>query len=118
VESQTSYMPTGFMSRARDTFLQKLRIEVFTPGRWGFISSHRISTFHQVSCSLQAFSKSTTASRWTILANFPITQGREGVVIVKTKMAILIAHYKDGMVAGNTATTVEQLADYLIKTGY
>jgi len=45
-------------------------------------------------------------------------KGREGVVIVKTKMAILIAHYKDGMVAGNTATTVEQLADYLIKTGY
>jgi profilin len=45
-------------------------------------------------------------------------QGREGVVIVKTKMAILIAHYKDGMIAGNTATTVEQLADYLIKTGY
>jgi len=45
-------------------------------------------------------------------------KGREGIVIVKTKMAILIAHYKDGMVAGNTATTVEQLADYLIKTGY
>jgi len=45
-------------------------------------------------------------------------QGREGVVIVKTKMAILIAHYKDGMIAGNTATTVEQLADYLVKTGY
>ncbi|KAN0106208.1 putative profilin [Hyaloscypha variabilis] len=45
-------------------------------------------------------------------------KGREGVVIVKTKMAILIAHYKDGMVAGNTATTVEQLADYLIKQGY
>ncbi|KAH8751416.1 putative profilin [Hyaloscypha finlandica] len=45
-------------------------------------------------------------------------KGREGVVIVKTKMAILIAHYKDGMIAGNTATTVEQLADYLIKTGY
>ena len=52
------------------------------------------------------------------MANFPTIQGREGVVIVKTKMAILIAHYKDGMVAGNTATTVEQLADYLIKTGY
>jgi len=45
-------------------------------------------------------------------------KGREGVVIVKTTLAILIAHYKDGMVAGNTATTVEQLADYLIKTGY
>jgi profilin len=45
-------------------------------------------------------------------------QGREGVVIVKTTQAILIAHYADGMIAGNAATTVEQLADYLISTGY
>ncbi|TVY18798.1 Profilin [Lachnellula arida] len=45
-------------------------------------------------------------------------QGREGVVIVKTTQAILIAHYKDGMIAGNSAQTVEQLADYLISTGY
>jgi len=45
-------------------------------------------------------------------------KGREGVVIVKTTQAILIAHYKDGMIAGNSAQTVEQLADYLISTGY
>jgi profilin len=45
-------------------------------------------------------------------------QGREGVVIVKTTQAILIAHYADGMIAGNAATKVEQLADYLISTGY
>lgn len=45
-------------------------------------------------------------------------KGREGIVIVKTTQAILIAHYGDGMIAGNAATTVEQLADYLIKTGY
>ncbi|RDL31444.1 uncharacterized protein BP5553_09653 [Venustampulla echinocandica] len=45
-------------------------------------------------------------------------KGREGIVIVKTTQAILIAHYKDGMIAGNCATTVEQLADYLISTGY
>jgi len=45
-------------------------------------------------------------------------QGREGVVIVKTTQAILIAHYGESMIAGNAATTVEQLADYLISTGY
>jgi hypothetical protein len=45
-------------------------------------------------------------------------QGREGIVIVKTTQAILIAHYGDGMIAGNSAQTVEQLADYLIETGY
>ncbi|TVY35475.1 Profilin [Lachnellula occidentalis] len=45
-------------------------------------------------------------------------KGREGIVIVKTTQAILIAHYKDGMIAGNSAQTVEQLADYLISTGY
>ncbi|PBP17122.1 hypothetical protein BUE80_DR012156 [Diplocarpon rosae] len=45
-------------------------------------------------------------------------KGREGVVIVKTKQAILIAHYGETMIAGNSATTVEQLADYLIKSGY
>jgi len=45
-------------------------------------------------------------------------QGRDGVVIVKTNQAILIAHYNESMIAGNAATTVEQLADYLISTGY
>lgn len=54
----------------------------------------------------------------SLFANTSILQGREGIVIVKTTQAILIAHYGDGMIAGNAATTVEQLADYLIKTGY
>jgi len=45
-------------------------------------------------------------------------KGREGVVIVKTTQAILIAHYGETMIAGNSAQTVEQLADYLISTGY
>ncbi|KAH6671887.1 putative profilin [Halenospora varia] len=45
-------------------------------------------------------------------------KGRDGVVIVKTTQAILVGHYKDGQIAGNAAQTVEQLADYLISTGY
>jgi len=45
-------------------------------------------------------------------------QGREGIVIVKTTQAILIGHYGETHIAGNAATTVEQLADYLIKQGY
>jgi hypothetical protein len=51
-----------------------------------------------------------------LILNFQ--QGRDGIVIVKTKQAILIGQYVDPMIAGNAATTVEQLADYLIKTGY
>ncbi|KAH8802823.1 putative profilin [Xylogone sp. PMI_703] len=45
-------------------------------------------------------------------------KGREGVVIAKTKQAILIAHYADGMIAGNAASATEKLADYLESTGY
>jgi len=45
-------------------------------------------------------------------------QGRTGVCIVKTKQAILVAHYGENGVAGNAAQTVEALADYLIKAGY
>jgi len=45
-------------------------------------------------------------------------QGREGVVICKTTQAVLIAHYGENVIAGNAATTVEQLADYLVKAGY
>ncbi|KAI1007085.1 hypothetical protein K3495_g1128 [Podosphaera aphanis] len=45
-------------------------------------------------------------------------KGREGVVIVKTLKAILIAHYNEIMIAGNCSSTVESLADYLIKSGY
>jgi profilin len=30
----------------------------------------------------------------------------------------LVAHYGENVIAGNAATTVEQLADYLVKLGY
>lgn len=45
-------------------------------------------------------------------------QGKEGVVIVKTTKAILVAHYPENVVANQAATTVEQLGDYLIKVGF
>jgi len=45
-------------------------------------------------------------------------KGREGVVICKTKQAILVAHYGENVIAGNAALTVEQLADYLVNLGY
>jgi len=44
--------------------------------------------------------------------------GRNGIVIVKTKQAVLIGHYPENVQAGNAAQTVEALADYLIKVGY
>lgn len=45
-------------------------------------------------------------------------QGRTGIIAVKTKQAILVGYYDEGKVAGNSAQTVEVLADYLIKLGY
>lgn len=42
----------------------------------------------------------------------------EGIVAVRTKQAILIAHYPAGIVAGEATTVVEKLADYLISVGY
>ncbi|KAK4217853.1 profilin [Rhypophila decipiens] len=45
-------------------------------------------------------------------------KGRTGVIIVKTKQAILVGQYGEGQQAGNATTTVEALADYLIKLGY
>ncbi|KAK4620151.1 Profilin [Fulvia fulva] len=45
-------------------------------------------------------------------------KGREGVVIVKTQQAILVAHYPESVQPGSAANTVEQLGDYLIKVGY
>lgn len=45
-------------------------------------------------------------------------KGREGVVIVKTTQAILIAHYPETIQPGSAANTVEQLGDYLIGVGY
>jgi len=45
-------------------------------------------------------------------------KGKEGLVIVKTTQAILIGHYGENTHAGNSASVVEKLADYLISTGY
>ncbi|KAM3087626.1 profilin [Clarireedia jacksonii] len=43
---------------------------------------------------------------------------KDGLVIAKTAQAIIVARYADPMIAGNTAETVQKLADYLIKSGY
>lgn len=45
-------------------------------------------------------------------------QGKEGVLIVKTKLALLVAHYPESVQPGQTVTVVEKLADYLIGVGY
>jgi len=45
-------------------------------------------------------------------------QGKTGVVCVKTKQAVLIAHYSETVQPGEAATAVEKLADYLISVGY
>jgi len=45
-------------------------------------------------------------------------KGREGVVITQSNLAILVAHYADGMIAGNTRSVVESLRDYLKKSNY
>ncbi|CAN3355245.1 profilin [Diutina catenulata] len=41
-----------------------------------------------------------------------------GVIAVKTKQAILVAHYPQGVVANEATIIVEKLADYLISVGY
>lgn len=46
------------------------------------------------------------------------SQGRTGIIAVKTKQAVLVGHYGEGIQAGNAAQTIEALADYLIKAGY
>lgn len=42
----------------------------------------------------------------------------EGVVCVRTKQAILLAHYPRGVEAGSATAVVEKLADYLISVNY
>lgn len=42
----------------------------------------------------------------------------EGVVAVRTKQAILLAHYPRGVEPGSATTVVEKLADYLISVNY
>ncbi|KAF7559071.1 hypothetical protein G7046_g5087 [Stylonectria norvegica] len=44
--------------------------------------------------------------------------GRLGVAAAKTKQAIVVGHHGETQIAGNTTTTVEALADYLIGQGY
>lgn len=53
-----------------------------------------------------------------VLTTSSIHQGKEGIVTVKTKQAILVAHYPDVVQPGEAAKTVEQLADYLLGVGY
>ncbi|KAJ5504612.1 hypothetical protein N7463_007486 [Penicillium fimorum] len=43
---------------------------------------------------------------------------REGVCAVKTKQAVIVVHYPATVQPGEAAKIVEQLADYLIGTGY
>ncbi|KAK9450290.1 profilin [Limtongia smithiae] len=45
-------------------------------------------------------------------------KGAEGLVIVRTTQAILLAHYPEGVQPGEATKIVEQLADYLISVGY
>ncbi|KAL9001067.1 MAG: hypothetical protein Q9188_005545 [Gyalolechia gomerana] len=45
-------------------------------------------------------------------------KGKEGVVIVKTQQAILVAHYPESVQPGAATNTVEQLGDYLLSVGY
>jgi profilin len=45
-------------------------------------------------------------------------KGREGVVIVKTKQALLITHYPETIQPGTAANTVEKLGAYLVGVGY
>ncbi|CCH46842.1 putative profilin [Wickerhamomyces ciferrii] len=42
----------------------------------------------------------------------------EGVVTVRTKQTILVAHYPAGVQAGEATTIVEKLADYLISVNF
>jgi profilin len=47
-----------------------------------------------------------------------VTQGKEGIIIVKTKQALLITHYPESVQPGTATNTVEKLGDYLISVGY
>lgn len=45
-------------------------------------------------------------------------KGKEGLCCVKTKQAVLVAHYPEVVQPGEAAKVVEALADYLIGVGY
>ncbi|KAF3898440.1 Profilin [Trichophyton interdigitale] len=44
--------------------------------------------------------------------------GKTGIVIVRTKMALLLAHYPETVQPGAATNTVEALAEYLKGVGY
>ncbi|KAI5304070.1 profilin, required for normal timing of actin polymerization in response to thermal stress, partial [Ascosphaera pollenicola] len=46
------------------------------------------------------------------------TQGKEGVIVAKTKQALLIAHYPETVQPGPATNTVETLAQYLRELNY
>ena len=45
-------------------------------------------------------------------------KGKTGVVIVKTKQALLVTHYPESVQPGAAANTVEKLGIYLSSVGY
>ncbi|RPA96419.1 profilin [Choiromyces venosus 120613-1] len=45
-------------------------------------------------------------------------QLKTGIICVKTKQAILVAHFPDTVQPGEAASVVEKLADYLIDVGF
>jgi len=45
-------------------------------------------------------------------------QGKTGVVVTKTKQALIIAHHPDTTTTQACTTTVENLGDYLVGVGY
>ncbi|ORY99218.1 profilin [Syncephalastrum racemosum] len=45
-------------------------------------------------------------------------KGADGLAIVKTTQAIIVAYYKEGIQPGSCVKVVEGLADYLISVGY
>ncbi|KAF8004173.1 profilin [Metschnikowia aff. pulcherrima] len=45
-------------------------------------------------------------------------QDDKGIIAVKTKQAILVAHYPSGVQPQEATAVVEKLADYLISLGY
>jgi profilin len=49
---------------------------------------------------------------------WPRLQDKHGIVCVKTKQALLVAHYPDSVQPGEAAKLVEALGDYLIGVGY
>lgn len=60
----------------------------------------------------------STSKITAAISELIVLQGKEGIVIVKTQQAILVAHYPETVQPGQATNTVEQLGDYLIGVGY